>query len=99
MNMKNVCIGAGILLLSALLNIWPYNFYVLLRWVICGLAIYVGYGFHKSKLDVWTLIFGAVAFVFNPIFPVYLSKASWAPIDFVASLLFFIAGFSCRKKI
>jgi len=61
-------------------------------------SIYVALGFYKSKLNSWTLVFCALAFVFNPIFPAYLSKESWVSIDLICSLLFFVAAYSNKQK-
>lgn len=95
--MKWLCLASGILLLLAIPTGWPYDFYILLRWFIFFSSVYVAYGFYKSKLEAWTLIFGAIAFFFNPIFPVHLNKSSWIPIDFAATIIFFIAAYSIKK--
>ena len=97
MSLKNVCITCGILLLLAIPSWWPYGFYTLLRWVICAASIYVAYGFYKSKVIGWAFIFGAVAFIFNPIFPIYLNKSSWVGIDFISSILFFMSAYSTKS--
>lgn len=95
--MKWLCIASGILLLLAIPSGWPYDFYILLRWVIFISSLIVALGFHKSKITAWALIFGAIAFLFNPIIPVYLNKPSWVLIDFVSATLFFLAGYSVKK--
>ena len=97
--MKNICIGSGLLLLLAIPSFWPYGFYIFLRWIICFVSVYVAYGFYKSKLNGWALAFGALGFLFNPVIPIYLAKASWVPIDFISAILYFIAGYSAKKKI
>lgn len=98
MNMKYLCIVCGVLLLIAIPNWLPYGFYILLRWIVCAMSIYVAYGFSKSKLKGWMLIFGAIAFLFNPIFPIYLSKNIWILIDLIAAILFFISAYSVKKQ-
>ncbi len=97
MNMKGLCVVSGIVLLLAILPTWPYSYYILLRWFIFVASIIVAYGFYKSKLTGWALVFGAVAFLFNPLFPVYLNRNTWTPIDFVAAILFFLAAYSNKK--
>lgn len=97
MKMENICIICGILLLIAIPSWWPYGFYTLLRWVICAVSIYVVYGFYKSKLIGWTFVFGAIAILFNPLFPVYLDKSSWVGIDFISAILFFVSAYSIKK--
>lgn len=98
MNIKYIGIISGVLLLLAMLTLWPYTFYILLRWFICGVSIYFAYFFNQSKLNGWMLVFLAIAFIFNPIIPVYSTKASWIPIDFIASILFFIASYPSKNE-
>jgi hypothetical protein len=98
MKIKWLSIVSGILLLLGILNGWPYAYYIFLRWVICGVAILNAIGFSKSKLTGWVLVFGALAFLFNPIFPVYMNKSSWVGIDLIAAVLFFLAGYSVKVK-
>lgn len=97
--MKNICIGSGLLLLLAIPSFWPYGFYIFLRWVICIVSFYVAYGFYKSKLSGWALIFCILTLVFNPIFPVYLNKTSWVMIDLIGAIMFFLAAFSHKNEI
>jgi len=98
MNIKWPSIFSGVLLLLGILNIWPYDYYTILRWVVCGTAIFNAIGFSKSKLTGWVFVFGTLAFLFNPLFPVYLNKSSWVGIDLVAAIVFFLAAFSVKSK-
>jgi len=95
--LKNVCIICGVLLLLAIPAWWPYDFYTLLRWIVCIVSIYVAYGFYKSKLNSWVFIFSAIAVLFNPIYPVHLDKSSWVSIDFISSILFFVSAYSLKR--
>jgi len=97
MNIKWLSIISGVLLLLAILPGWPSSFYILLRWAIFISSIIVAYGFYKSKITAWIFIFGAVAFLFNPIAPMYLGKSTWVIFDFIGAILFFVAGFSKKK--
>lgn len=97
MNIKWLSVVVGVLLLLGILNGWPYDYYILLRWIVCGVAIFNAIGFSKSKLTGWVLVFGALAFLFNPIFPVYLNKSSWVGIDLISVIAFFLAAFSAKK--
>ena len=98
MNMKGLCIVSGIILIAGIIPSWPYDYYVLLRWAIFFSALITAYGFYNSKLTGWTLVFGAIAFLFNPIIPVYLTRQIWTPIDLVAGVLYFLAAFSSKEK-
>jgi len=98
MNTKWPSIISGVLLLLGILNIWPYDYYIFLRWVICGVAIFNAVGFSKSKLTGWVLVFGALAFLFNPLIPVYMNKSSWVGIDLISACLFFISAYSIKER-
>lgn len=57
----------------------------------------MSYIFYKSKLKGWISIFIAVAFLFNPIIPLYLNKSNWVSIDLITMVLFFIAAYSKKE--
>ena len=96
MNIKWLCLASGILLLITIPTGWPYNFYILLRWAIFIASAIVAYGFYTSKLPAWSLIFGAISVLFNPIVPFYLTKSAWIPIDFICAIFYFIASYLYR---
>ena len=98
MNIKWPSLISGVLLLLGILNIWPYDYYILLRWIVCGAAIFNAIGFSKSKLTGCSLVFSAIAFLFNPLFPVYLNKSSWVGVDLISAFFFFINAYSIKKK-
>ncbi|MBP8961087.1 hypothetical protein KBG31_02600 [Patescibacteria group bacterium] len=98
MNIRWLCIVSSVLLLLAIPSgWWPYGYYILLRWVIFISSIISALGFYKSKLTAWAFIFGAIAFLFNPIAPIYLSKTCWVSIDLISAVLFFLAAYSFKK--
>lgn len=96
--MKWLAIASGIALILAIIPSWPYDYYIFLRWFVFISSIIIAYGFYKSKLTGWTLVFGAIAFLFNPIFPIYLSRSSWTPIDLITSILYFTSAFSVKNN-
>lgn len=98
MNIKGLCIASGIILLLAIPTGWPYGYYILLRWTIFITSIIVAWNFYKSEVSAWAFIFGAVAFLFNPIAPIYQSKSTWVIFDFIGAVLFFLAAYSTKKK-
>jgi len=98
MNIKRLSIASGVLLLLGILNIWPYGYYTILRWVVCGVAILNAIGFSKAKLTGWVLVFVALVFLFNPLFPVYLNKSSWVGIDLISAIIFFLSAYSTKEK-
>lgn len=93
MNLKYVCIFAGIILLLGIPSFWPYSYYILLRWVIFLVGLYIAYNCYKIQNYGWALIIGVIGLAFNPIFPIYLNKSTWVIIDFISALLFFTASY------
>lgn len=94
MNLKWISITASTLLILAIPSGLPYGFYILLRWVISIASGIIMYNSYKLKLPVWTFVFGALVFLFNPISPVYLSKSAWVLVDLVAAILFVKVAYS-----
>jgi hypothetical protein len=87
---------AALMLLGALAP-WPYGYYQLLRFVVCGVSVYVSflaYNWHK----LWaTYLFGFIAVLFNPLIPIHLSRELWQPIDAVCAILFIAIAFILKK--
>ena len=68
-----------------------YDYYVLLRWVVCGigaLSAFRAAGFGKTG---WAWALGIVALFFNPIIPVHLTRETWGFIDVGAALLLLVS--------
>ena len=86
----------AILFLLGALGDWPYGYYQILRWVVSVSAAYfciLIYNSPKGRSGAWVWIFGAIAVLFNPIVPIYLSKSTWQPIDIVVAIIFFVSIF------
>ena len=69
----------------------PYGFYVLLRSTFC-LAAAIGFAHaYPAKSTWWLWAYGAIAFFYNPIFPVRLgSKGLWAFLNLATLALFWV---------
>lgn len=76
---------------------WPYAYYQLLRWVVCGSAAYSVYIAYTQKRRVWTGTFAVVAILFNPIAPFYMERETWQILDVVAAIPFLAFAFTNRK--
>lgn len=88
---KNLAVGVGIAMLFLAIpsGLWSYGYYILLRWVVTGIAIYtanVAYKLGGFLNKIWLIILAGVALVFNPIIPFHLQKADWVVIDFITAL-------------
>ena len=73
-------IGA-VMLVFAAAEKQPDNFYTLLRWVCCAVFAYSAVTSFQMKRMVWLCIFAALAALFNPIFPLPLSRGVWTVAD------------------
>ena len=86
------------LLLIATLPL-PYGYYMFLRWVTCGMAAFTAYIGYQWETK-WALyVFIPIAILFNPIFPIHLTKEIWQPIDIVVAVLFSVSAFVLKKPL
>lgn len=90
------CIVAGAMLLGALGD-WPYGYYQLLRFVVCGVSVYAAFMAYTWKKLWATWVFGIIAVLFNPLAPIHLSRDLWQPIDFACALLFAVVAFVLKE--
>lgn len=92
--LRLVALGCGALLFIALLKL-PIGYYTLLRIAVTIGALLLLYHYWKRNgVDLWVILFGAVAILFNPIIPIYLGDRSlWLPFNLAGGLLFVIAAF------
>ena len=95
---KNLNKLAFIALLIAVIPIWPYFFYQLLKFLVCGAAAYSAYTFYKQHMSksMWIMI--VVAIIFNPINPFYFGHFLWSVLDIVIAVVFFRATKSQGAK-
>jgi len=88
---------ATVMLLAAL-GQWPYGYYQLLRLVTCAAAVFIAYQGWAWKRPWATWSFGFVAALFNPIFPVHLSRHLWQVIDVATAAQFIIVMIVLTKS-
>lgn len=95
---KNIasCISV-VMLLLAIPPIWPYGYYTMLRWVVCGSAAFVAWVAYELDKKTWMWLLGFVSILFNPIAPIYLDKQTWMVIDLIGAVLFAISLKTIRK--
>jgi hypothetical protein len=96
---KMASIIAIIMLLLAIPSeIWPYGYYILLRWVVTGAALFILWIAYELEKKTWLWIMGAIAILFNPIAPIYLDKGNWVVIDLIVASLFLISIFKIKRR-
>ena len=88
--MKPLYIAGCIILGIALLPITG-GFYTLVRIAITIGAVIAAFQNSSNGINTWSIMFGIVAILFNPVIPVYLhDKGAWMMIDIIAMILFII---------
>lgn len=90
------CIIAAAMLLLALRK-WPYDYYRLLRFVTCAVAVLVAYCAYAWRKWWAAWLFGFVAVLFNPLLPIHLKRQTWQVIDPAAAALFLVAAILLAK--
>jgi hypothetical protein len=76
----------------------PIGYYTLLRIVVTITSILIFIRDFENGINLWSIIFGIVAVLFNPLIPIYLiDKNIWIPIDLAAGCLFFVKSFAVNK--
>lgn len=80
-------ICGGILCLAATTR-WHYYFYVLLRLLICSASVFLASRQAMRKSTLWAWTFGAVAVLFNPVFPVRMARQDWQVINLLTATAF-----------
>lgn len=91
-----VSIISIILLLLAIPAIWPYGYYILLRWVIAVSAIFLIWVAYNFKKTFWLFLMGIIALLFNPITPIHLNKETWIVIDLIVAIIFLVSIFKIK---
>jgi hypothetical protein len=86
------------MLLLAIPPIWPYGYYTLLRWVVCGTSLFIAYTAYELNRKFWMWFIGLVAVLFNPLMPVYLDKETWVVIDVVVAIAVFTSIWFLKRK-
>lgn len=70
----------------------PYSFYMGLRWLVTIAAASLAwkeYELNRRRANSYTLIFGAIALLYNPILPVHLFKLLWIALNLITAAAFF----------
>lgn len=70
----------------------PYEFYVVLRWAVTSMAIWMLTIASGQKRSLWTFVFICMALLFNPIMPINMTRDFWVIPDIAGAVIFAIAG-------
>jgi hypothetical protein len=80
---------SAIALMIAMVPIWPYFLYQLLKFLVFGTSAFSAYLYHKEKNKRWMWIMVVVAVIFNPINALYFGHFLWSIVDLIVAILFF----------
>jgi hypothetical protein len=76
--------------LAAALLDWPYDYYVLLRVLVCGVCIYLAVQERDVGRMQWAWVLGGVAVLYNPVLKIHLDRQIWTVINMATIALFAI---------
>ncbi len=87
--LKIALLAAALMLCAAVFPSLPYAFYILLKWAVCGAAVFGTVSFKEEPHmghHFWPLV--VLAFLFNPIVPVALTPLVWLILDLGTAVYF-----------
>jgi hypothetical protein len=76
----------------------PYEFYVVLRWAVTSMAIWMCTIASGQKRTVWVAAFTSVALLFNPLIPINMTREFWVLPDIIGVILFATGGGKLRAS-
>ena len=88
---KNIFWIAPIIVMVIGILPMPYGYYSISRLVECGSAIFFSHRLHRKRETVFAWLFGGLAILYNPIFPIHLyDKELWMAVNALTAVFFFI---------
>jgi hypothetical protein len=98
LRVKNIaCLIASVMLFLSIFNL-PYGYYILLRWFIAAVVLFVGVIAVQVGRWAWAVIMCTILIVYNPIDPIYLYKRAWVVIDLISITLFITAIYNLSSE-
>ena len=76
----------------------PYGYYMLLRWICCGVFSYLAVqAFSQGKIG-WVWILGVVALIYNPFFRAGFTRDFWALVNVATIVVATASIFALKHK-
>jgi len=69
----------------------PYNYYKLLRFVVCSVCIYGVCLSQQLTKRPWIWGFSIIAVLFNPVIPLHLDRETWAVVNIAVAAGFLLS--------
>lgn len=86
------------MLLWALVPTNPYDYYILLRVVVCGVSIYLAVRAHEMHKDGWVWVLGIMAVIYNPLLRVHLNRDIWSAVNVATIFIIAITVWTLRRN-
>jgi hypothetical protein len=61
----------------------PYGYYILLRWVCCGVFAFLAFRAVEKGIERWPWVLGITAVVYNPFIRVHLNRDIWSVVNLI----------------
>jgi len=75
-----------------------YDYFTLLRLVVCIVAAYLTFQSYSQQKEEWAWIMGGITVLFNPIFPIHLNRELWSVIDIIVAIVLIVSFFFIKTK-
>ena len=91
-------------LLTSLMLLWalnpdnPYGYYILLRWVCCGVFAYLAFKAFGQEQQGWAWVLGITAAVYNPVIRVHLTREMWSVVNVITIGIAIASVFAIKFK-
>jgi hypothetical protein len=76
----------------------PYDYYTLLRFIVCPVSAYAAYKSYKVGNGPWVWALGVSAVLFNPILKVHLQRETWSVLNVIFGLITLASIFALKAK-
>lgn len=92
----------SVMLAAALVPDNPYGYYILLRWVVCGIFAFLAFRALGQDKIPWVWILGITAAIYNPFIKTYLSREIWSIVNVITIVIaiasiYTLKGEKCQK--
>ncbi len=92
-------IAIAVLLAAIPDGVWPYAYFVFLRWITAAAAIYTVVDAYSRGRTVWVIVFVLGAIVFNPLAPIHMEKGMWVILDLLLASAFVIYLVAADRRL
>jgi hypothetical protein len=95
--MRYIYLIFAVLLLLCLAPM-PYGYYQLVRFVSMVFFAVMAYQYYIKKQEIGSVVFGALALLFQPFVKIALGRTMWNIVDVVVAIILLFMAFIDKKK-